>query len=86
MDVTTINIPIDNLQQLFYACDVNSDGMIDIFELDLLVQKAYPVIQANSSLSVFDWQALMVAMFQYLDTNADGFVAINEMLALATAT
>ena len=81
MDVTTINIPINRLQQLFYACDVDANGAIDQFELDLLVHQAYPMIQANSQLTIFDWSALMVAMHQFLDVNQDGVVAVNEMLA-----
>ncbi len=78
MRVTTVNIPIERLEQLFYAFDLDMDGYIDQFELHKLTHKSYAMFE--HTLSLDSWSALVNALVTHMDINSDGMLAINEVV------
>jgi Ca2+-binding EF-hand superfamily protein len=78
MRVTTVNIPIQRLEQLFYAFDLDMDGYIDQFELSTLINKSYTLFE--HTLSLDSWSALVRTLALHMDSNADGMLAINEVI------
>jgi len=78
MRVTTVNIPIERLEQLFYAFDLNMDGYIDQFELSTLVNKSYGLFE--HTLALDSWSALVRTLALHMDSNSDGMLAINEVV------
>jgi len=78
MRVTTVNIPIERLEQLFYAFDLDMDGYIDQFELSTLINKSYAMFE--HTLSLDSWSALVRTLALHMDINSDGMLAINEVV------
>ena len=79
MRVTTVNIPIQRLEQLFYAFDLDMDGYIDQFELSTLINKSYGLFE--HTLSLQSWGSLVIQLSIHMDVNADGLLAINEVMS-----
>ena len=78
MRITTVNIPIERLEQLFYAFDLDMDGYIDQFELHKLIHKSYTLFE--HTLSIESWSALVRTLALHMDINSDGLLAINEVV------
>lgn len=78
MRVTTVNIPIERLEQLFYAFDLNMDSYIDASELATLINKSYTLFE--HTLTIDSWSALVNALVTHMDINSDGMLAINEVI------
>ena len=78
MRVTTVNIPIERLEQLFYAFDLNMDSYIDASELATLINKSYTLFE--HTLTIESWSALVNALVTHMDINSDGMLAINEVI------
>jgi len=78
MRVTTVNIPIERLEQLFYAFDLNMDSYIDASELSTLINKSYAMFE--HTLSLDSWSALVRTLALHMDINSDGMLAINEVV------
>ena len=79
MRVTTVNIPIQRLEQLFYAFDLDMDGYIDQSELHTLIHKSYAMFE--HTLSLQSWGSLVIQLSIHMDVNADGLLAINEVMS-----
>ena len=79
MRVTTVNIPIERLEQLFYAFDLDMDGYIDQSELHTLIHKSYAMFE--HTLSLQSWGSLVIQLSIHMDINADGLLAINEVMS-----
>ena len=79
MRVTTVNIPIERLEQLFYAFDLNMDSYIDASELSTLINKSYGLFE--HTLSIDSWSALVRTLALHMDINSDGLLAINEVMS-----
>lgn len=79
MRVTTVNIPIERLEQLFYAFDLDMDGYIDQSELHTLIHKSYAMFE--HTLSLQSWGSLVIQLSIHMDVNADGLLAINEVMS-----
>ena len=60
MRVTTVNIPIERLEQLFYAFDLDMDGYIDQSELHTLIHKSYAMFE--HTLSLQSWSSLVIQL------------------------
>lgn len=80
VQVTTVNISVDHLQQVFELTDTNSDGSVDTLELGHMIAESYQLL--DIPLSVGDWAGLMLALFNRIDINSDGFVSFVEVIAL----
>ena len=78
MRVTTVNIPIERLEQLFYAFDLNMDSYIDANELATLIDKSYAMFE--HTLSLQSWSALVRTLALHMDINSDGMLAISEVI------
>ena len=78
MRITTVNIPIQRLEQLFYAFDLNMDSYIDANELYALTIKLYSVF--GHTLSLQSWSSLVNTLAQHMDINSDGVLAIAEVM------
>ncbi len=78
MRITTVNIPIERFEQLFYAFDLNMDSYIDSSELHTLIVKSYAMFE--HTLSLASWQSLVISLSQHMDTNRDGVLAIAEVV------
>ena len=78
MRITTVNIPIERFEQLFYAFDLNMDGYIDQSELHTLIVKSYAMFE--HMLSLESWGSLVISLSVHMDTNADGLLAIAEVV------
>ena len=78
MRVTTVNIPIERLEQLFYAFDLDMDGYIDQSELSTLIHKSYAMFE--HTLSLESWGSLVIQLSIHMDINSDGMLAINEVI------
>jgi len=79
MRITTVNIPIERLEQLFYAFDLNMDSYIDANELYALTIKLYSVF--GHTLSLDSWSSLVNTLAQHMDINSDGLLAISEVMS-----
>ena len=79
MRVTTVNIPIERLEQLFYAFDLNMDSYIDVSELHTLITKSYTLFE--HTLSLESWGSLVIQLSIHMDSNADGLLAISEVMS-----
>lgn len=79
MRVTTVNIPIERLEQLFYAFDLDMDGYIDQFELHKLTHKSYTLFE--HTLTIDSWSALVRTLALHMDINSDGMLAISEVMS-----
>ncbi len=79
MRITTVNIPIERLEQLFYAFDLNMDSYIDQSELHTLITKSYTLFE--HTLTLESWQSLVMQLSVHMDSNADGLLAINEVMS-----
>ena len=79
MRVTTVNIPIERLEQLFYAFDLDMDGYIDQSELHTLIHKSYAMFE--HTLSLQSWGSLVIQLSQHMDVNADGLLAVSEVMS-----
>ena len=79
MRITTVNIPIERLEQLFYAFDLNMDSYIDQSELSTLITKSYGLFE--HTLSLQSWGSLVIQLSVHMDVNADGLLAINEVMS-----
>jgi len=79
MRITTVNIPTERLEQLFYAFDLNMDGYIDQFELSTLVNKSYTLFE--HTLSLESWGSLIIQLSIHMDSNADGLLAVSEVMS-----
>ena len=79
MRITTVNIPIERLEQLFYAFDLDMDGYIDQSELHTLIHKSYAMFE--HTLSLQSWGSLVIQLSVHMDVNADGLLAINEVMS-----
>ena len=78
MRVTTVNIPIQRLEQLFYAFDLNMDSYIDRSELSTLINKSYGLFE--HTLSLESWGSLVIQLSIHMDANADGLLAVSEVI------
>lgn len=78
MRVTTVNIPIERFEQLFYAFDLDMDGYIDQFELSTLITKSHTLFE--HALSLESWGSLVISLSQHMDTNRDGLLAVSEVM------
>jgi Ca2+-binding EF-hand superfamily protein len=78
MRVTTVNIPIEHLEQLFYAFDLDMDSYIDQSELHTLIHKSYAMFE--HTLSLDSWSALVRTLALHMDINSDGMLAISEVI------
>jgi len=78
MRVTTVNIPIQRLEQLFYAFDLNMDSYIDQSELHTLIHKSYGLFE--HTLSLQSWSALVRTLALHMDINSDGMLAVSEVI------
>ena len=78
MRVTTVNIPIQRLEQLFYAFDLDMDGYIDQSELHTLIHKSYAMFE--HTLSLQSWGSLVIQLSIHMDVNADGLLAVSEVM------
>jgi len=78
MRVTTVNIPIERLEQLFYAFDLNMDSYIDQSELSTLITKSYTLFE--HTLSLQSWSALVRTLALHMDINSDGMLAVSEVI------
>jgi Ca2+-binding EF-hand superfamily protein len=78
MRITTVNIPIQRLEQLFYAFDLNMDSHIDQSELHTLIHKSYAMFE--HTLSLDSWSALVRTLALHMDINSDGMLAISEVI------
>ena len=78
MRITTVNIPIERLEQLFYAFDLNMDSYIDVSELHALITKSYTLFE--HTLSLESWGSLVIQLSVHMDINSDGLLAINEVV------
>jgi Ca2+-binding EF-hand superfamily protein len=78
MRVTTVNIPIERLEQLFRAFDLNMDLYIDQSELHTLIHKSYAMFE--HTLSLESWSALVRTLALHMDINSDGMLAISEVV------
>ena len=78
MRITTVNIPIERLEQLFYAFDLNMDSYIDQSELHTLITKSYGLFE--HTLSLQSWGSLVIQLSVHMDINSDGMLAINEVI------
>ena len=78
MRVTTVNIPIQRLEQLFYAFDLNMDSYIDASELSTLITKSYTLFE--HTLSLQSWSALVRTLALHMDINSDGLLAVSEVI------
>jgi Ca2+-binding EF-hand superfamily protein len=78
MRVTTVNIPIERLEQLFYAFDLDMDSYIDQSELHTLIHKSYAMFE--HTLSLDSWSALVRTLALHMDINSDGMLAISEVI------
>ena len=79
MRITTVNIPIERLEQLFYAFDLNMDSYIDQSELHTLIHKSYGLFE--HTLSLQSWGSLVIQLSIHMDVNADGLLAISEVMS-----
>jgi Ca2+-binding EF-hand superfamily protein len=79
MRVTTVNIPIERLKQLFHAFDLNMDSHIDQSELSTLIVKSYAMFE--HTLSLQSWRSLVISLSQHMDINADGLLAVSEVMS-----
>lgn len=80
MKVTTVNISAEHLEQVFKLTDINSDGLVDTLELGTMIAESYN--RLDIPLSVGDWAQLMLALFNRIDINQDGFVSFAEVIQL----
>ena len=80
MKVTTVNISAEHLEHVFDLTDTNSDGVVDTLELGTMIAESYN--RLDIPLSVGDWAGLMLALFNRIDINQDGFVSFAEVIAL----
>jgi len=78
MRITTVNIPIERLEQLFYAFDLNMDSYIDQSELSTLITKSYTLFE--HTLSLQSWSALVRTLALHMDINSDGMLAVSEVI------
>jgi len=78
MRITTVNIPIERFEQLFYAFDLNMDSYIDQSELHALTIKLYSVF--GHTLSLESWGSLVIQLSIHMDINSDGLLAISEVM------
>ena len=78
MRITTVNIPIERFEQLFYAFDLDMDGYIDQSELHTLIHKSYAMFE--HTLSLESWGSLVISLSQHMDINADGLLAVSEVM------
>jgi Ca2+-binding EF-hand superfamily protein len=79
MRVTTVNIPIQRLEQLFYAFDLNMDSYIDASELATLIDRSYTLFE--HTLTMDSWSALVRTLALHMDINSDGMLAISEVMS-----
>ena len=79
MRITTVNIPIERLEQLFYAFDLNMDSYIDVSELHALITRSYTLFE--HTLSLESWGSLIIQLSIHMDVNADGLLAISEVMS-----
>ena len=79
MRITTVNIPIERLEQLFYAFDLNLDSYIDVSELHALITRSYTLFE--HTLSLESWGSLVIQLSIHMDSNADGLLAISEVMS-----
>ncbi len=79
MRITTVNIPIERLEQLFYAFDLNMDSYIDQSELHTLIHKSYTLFE--HALSLESWGSLVIQLSVHMDANADGLLAVSEVMS-----
>ena len=79
MRITTVNIPIQRLEQLFYAFDLNMDSYIDQSELHTLITRSYTLFE--HTLSLQSWGSLVIQLSIHMDSNADGLLAISEVMS-----
>ena len=79
MRVTTVNIPIERFEQLFYAFDLDMDGYIDQSELHTLIHKSYAMFE--HTLSLQSWGSLVIQLSIHMDSNADGLLAVSEVMS-----
>ena len=79
MRITTVNIPIERFEQLFYAFDLNMDSYIDQSELHTLIHKSYAMFE--HTLSLESWGSLVIQLSIHMDVNADGLLAISEVMS-----
>ena len=79
MRITTVNIPIERLEQLFYAFDLNMDSYIDQSELHTLITRSYTLFE--HTLSLESWGSLIIQLSIHMDVNADGLLAISEVMS-----
>ena len=79
MRITTVNIPIERLEQLFYAFDLNMDSYIDVSELHTLITRSYTLFE--HTLSLESWGSLVIQLSIHMDSNADGLLAISEVMS-----
>ena len=79
MRITTVNIPTERLEQLFYAFDLNMDSYIDVSELHALITRSYTLFE--HTLSLESWGSLVIQLSIHMDVNADGLLAISEVMS-----
>ena len=79
MRITTVNIPIERLEQLFYAFDLDMDSYIDQSELHALITRSYTLFE--HTLSLESWGSLVIQLSIHMDSNADGLLAISEVMS-----
>ena len=70
MRITTVNIPIERLEQLFYAFDLDMDGYIDQFELHRLIHKSYSLFE--HTLSLESWGSLVIQLSVHMGFQKSG--------------
>ena len=80
VQVTTVNISVDHLQQIFNLTDSNSDGSVDTLELGHMIAESYH--RLDIPLSVGDWAELMLALFNRIDVDQDGAIQFQEVIQL----
>ena len=78
MRITTVNIPLERFEQLFYAFDLNMDGYIDSIELNALIHKSYSLF--DHTLSFDSWSSLVNALAIHIDINGDGLLDTVEVM------
>ena len=79
MDITVVNIPQQRFEQLFFACDVDMDGLIDQSELNTLIHKSHSLFD---TLTLESFGSLIVALSIVMDTNSDLLISYSEVLKL----
>ena len=80
VQVTTVNISVDHLQQVFALTDTNSDGSVDTLELGHMIAESYH--RLDIPMSVGDWAELMLALFNRIDVDQDGAIQFQEVIQL----